>query len=131
MRKIEIDKFREFAQKHVYWWGKERPNIDVLATLSFILAQCPPYVEKMAREQFGFTDQDFAEALKVTPPGSYWGVAPEEHWRRNNLRLGINPPLPFPDNRQFISSFCSDDEKKEIDNMKYKYASEIAAFMRD
>lgn len=85
----------------------------------------------MAREQFGFTDKDFAEALKVTPPGSYWGVAPEEHWRRNNLRLGINPPLPFPDNRQFISSFCSDDEKKEIDNMQYKYASEIAAFMRD
>ena len=30
MRKIDIDKFREFAQKHVYWWGKERPNIDVL-----------------------------------------------------------------------------------------------------
>lgn len=38
MQTIDIDKFREFAQKHVYWWGKERPNIDVLATLSFILA---------------------------------------------------------------------------------------------
>ena len=131
MRKIDIDKFREFAQKHVYWWGKERPNIDILATLSFILAQCPPYVEKMAREQFGFTDQDFAEALKITPSGSYWGVAPEEHWRRNNLRLGIDLPLPFPNSSQFISSFCPNNEKEEIENIKYKYASEIAAFMRD
>ena len=131
MRKVDIDKYRELAQKYVYWWSKERPDIDVLVTLSFILAQRPPYVEKLAREQFGFTDQDFAEALKITPPGLYCGVAPEEHRRRNNLRLGINPPLPFPDSRQFISSFFSDEEKKEIENMKHKYAAEIAEFMKN
>ena len=52
----------------------------------------------MAREQFGFTDEDFIRALKDTRPGLFWGVGIEQKWENINKRLGIDPPLPFPKN---------------------------------
>lgn len=63
-----------------------------------ILAKQARYVEDMAREQFGFTDEDFIRALKDTRPGLFWGVGIEQKWENINKRLGIDPPLPFPKN---------------------------------
>lgn len=105
MRKINNNEFCLFAQKYIYWWGNDRSDCEPLAALSFLLAQRPPYVEQMARARFGFTDEDFAEALRSTPPGIFWGVGAEEHWKRTNIRLGIIPPLPFPQNKTYLASF--------------------------
>lgn len=105
MRKIDNSEFLEFIRKYVYWWGDNRSDFDTQAVLSFILAQRPPYVEQMVRERFGFTDNDFIEALKNIQPGIFWGVGAEELWNSVNARLGINPPLPFPNNSSYLASF--------------------------
>lgn len=111
MRNIDIKEFSHFAQKHVYWWGGERDNIDVAAVLRLILARRPAYVERLARERFGLTDNDSREALRSTPPGLFWGPGAEEHWNEINARLGIVPPLPFP--KRDIEA-----EKMELQRMK-------------
>lgn len=105
MREINKDEFQEFIRKYVYWWGENRSDFNTRAVLSFILAQRPPYVEQIARDRFGFTDNDFIEALKDIQPGIFWGVGAEEHWNNVNKRLGINPPLPFPTNSSYLASF--------------------------
>lgn len=91
-------RFRKFVEENVYWWGDRRSELNVDAVLCFILAKHPRSVEDMAREQFGFTDDDFIRALKGTPPGLFWGVGIEKKWNEINARLGIDPPLPFPKN---------------------------------
>lgn len=93
---INKQKFAIFVKQNVYWWGNDRPSLDVDAVLRFILAKRPRYVEEMARKDFGFTDNDFRQALRRTPPGLFWGVGAEEKWNETNRRLGIEPPLPFP-----------------------------------
>ena len=70
---IDKEKFAKFVNKYVYWWGGCRPDHDVDAALRFMLAKCPRFVENMAREQFGFTNDDFIRTLKGTPPGLFWG----------------------------------------------------------
>ena len=95
---VNNERFAKFVHDNVYWWGGYRPDPDVDAALRFILAKQPRYVEDMAREQFGFTDEDFIRALKDTRPGLFWGVGIEQKWENINKRLGIDPPLPFPKN---------------------------------
>ena len=111
MREVNLKEFTDFAQKHVYWWGETRSNINVGAVLRLILARKSAYVENMARERFGFTDDDFCEALHDTPPGLFWGPGAEEHWDEVNVRFGIVPPLPFP--KRDIEA-----EKRELQRMK-------------
>ena len=95
---VNKEQFAKFVDKYVYWWGGYRPDPDVDDALRFMLAKQPRYVEDMAREQFGFTDDDFIRALKDTRPGLFWGVGIEQKWENINKRLGIDPPLPFPKN---------------------------------
>ena len=89
--------FEKFVNEHVYWWGEKRPAPDVNAALRFILAKQPRYVEQIARDKFGFTDNDFKNALMDTPPGLFWGPGAKEYWYDVNRRLGITPSLPFPE----------------------------------
>ena len=96
MRKVDEKAFLDFAQNKVYWYGKTRSNVDVSSVLQTILDKKPAFIEAEAREKFGFTDEDFREALKLTPPGLFWGVGAEQKWVKINIRLGITPPLPFP-----------------------------------
>ncbi|MGD9665977.1 MAG: hypothetical protein AB7U31_00815 [Synergistaceae bacterium] len=95
---VNKEKFAKFVYENVYWWGGYRPDPDVDAVLRFILAKRPRSVEDMAREQFGFTDEDFIRALKDTRPGLFWGVGIEQKWENINKRFGIDPPLSFPKN---------------------------------
>lgn len=88
MQEINRDEFRAFVQKYVYWWGNDRSDFDVQAVLSFILAQRPAYVERMARDRFGFTDSDFIEALKNIQPGIFWGSEPKSIGKRQIFGLG-------------------------------------------
>ena len=83
----------EFAEKNVYWCGGERSRVDVSDVLQTILARKPRSVENEARRIFGFTDGDFREALKSTPPGMFLH---RERWAEVNRRFHFDPPLPFP-----------------------------------
>lgn len=92
--KKNTKEFTEFANKNVYWWC-EVETADVNDVLVMIMAKHTQALEKEARERFGFTDEDFRNALKTARPGIF---ARAELWEKVNQRLGINPPLPFPKN---------------------------------
>lgn len=97
MREIDIEAFQDFAEKEIYWYeiNKKRISIENIENaLQVILAKKTRYTEALAREKFGFTDEDFREALIKIPPGMFTS---REKWVRMNLRFGIDPPLPFPE----------------------------------
>lgn len=94
MRKIDKEAFRDFANTEVYWYGKnDRPVVNYNDVLQTILAKNTRRVERLARERFGITDKDFQKALKETPPGMFIS---KEQWEQTNHRIGITPPLPYP-----------------------------------
>lgn len=92
-RVIDKEKFAKFVNKYVYWWGGCRPDPDVDAALRFMLAKCPRFVENMAREQFGFTNDDFIRALKGTPPRTLLGGRDREKVERDKRQVGDRPAL--------------------------------------
>lgn len=83
----------EFARQVVWFDGPERRAIDPYALLAFIMAKSVPSAYRHARECFGFTDEDFREALRRAKPGLF--VYPEQ-WAKWNKELEIDPPLPMP-----------------------------------
>ncbi len=52
-----------------------------------------------AKKHYGYTDDDFRQALYNAEPGI---IMYEHIWELWNKRLNINPPLPFP-KRKFFS----------------------------
>lgn len=91
---IDQETLNAFAQKNVYWWGKERTNTDLDSMLVFILAKHTEHVEDLARKELGVTDEDFRRALQKAAPGVFmW----KGHWEEVNKRFGFDPPLPFPE----------------------------------
>lgn len=93
MREIDVKAFQDFADKEIYWYDIDKTRVSIENVLQTILAKKTRYTEALAREKFGFTDEDFREALIKTPPGVFTS---REKWVRMNLRFGIDPPLPFP-----------------------------------
>jgi hypothetical protein len=83
----------EFAKQIVWFGGPERCVSDIAAFLAFIMAKSVPSAFEHAKMAFGFTDEDFRNALKTAKPGLF--IYPEQ-WERWNRSLGIEPPLPFP-----------------------------------
>lgn len=90
---VVLKELIEFAQTFVSWYGEERDQVDVDSMLVTILAKRGRNVEEMAREKFGFSNDDFRRALKKTRPGMF---ILRERWDAVNRRFGFDPPLPFP-----------------------------------
>lgn len=84
---------KEFAAQVVWFDGPERRVLDTASFLAFIMAKSVPSAFDHAKMAFGFTDEDFKNALKSAKPGLF--VYPEQ-WERWNEALKIDPPLPFP-----------------------------------
>lgn len=78
----------------VVWWGEYDPNtFDKNAFLVQLLARSPEEVIEHARKYFGYTDEDFRDALHHAAPGI---VMYEDEWLKLNRLYCIDPPLPFP-----------------------------------
>lgn len=95
---IDQETLNVFAQKNVYWWVNEKNIVNLGADLDtmlvFILAKHTKYVEDLAREELGVTDEDFRRALQKAAPGVFmW----KGHWEEVNKRFGFEPSLPFPE----------------------------------
>ena len=67
-------------------------------------------MENEARRIFGFTDGDFREALKSTPPGMFLH---RERWAEVNRRFHFDPPLPFP-RRDIAAEWAMYNENKSM-----------------
>lgn len=63
-----------------------------------------------AKKVFGFTDDDFREALHNAPPGV---VMYEDQWRELNIKYGIDPPLPFPRPAWVLKAIAEAEEKEK------------------
>ena len=107
------NELRNFAHEHVFWWGDRWHHVDRNALLVFILAKKTTETEELARERFGFTDEDFKEALRQTPPGLF--LFPSD-WEETNRRFGIIPPLPFP-------KISPEEELKELEELRRQAVS--------
>ena len=83
----------EFAAQIVWFDGPERRVSDTADFLAFIMAKSVPSAFEHAQKAFGFTDDDFRNALRSAKPGLF---AYKDQWERWNMALQINPPLPFP-----------------------------------
>ena len=84
--------YYKFA-KQVVWYGCEEQRGEKYPFLAFLMGRGSRSAYEHAREAFGFTDEDFREALRQAKPGTF--IYPER-WEEWNIELGINPPLPFP-----------------------------------
>jgi len=85
--------FREFA-KQVVWFGGEEQQGVKYPFLVFLMARGTRNAYEHARREFGFTDEDFREALRQAKAGVF--MYPER-WEQWNAELGITPALPFPE----------------------------------
>jgi hypothetical protein len=83
----------EFSKQIVWFDGPERRVSDTSAFLAFIMAKSVPSAYEHAKMIFGFTNEDFRNALKAAKPGLF---VYSEQWERWNKILGIEPSLPFP-----------------------------------
>lgn len=84
--------FTEFA-KEVVWFGGIEQQGDKYPFLAFLMAKGMPEAYEHARKVFGFTDEDFRQALRQAKAGLF---VYEEEWLEWNKKLGIEPALPFP-----------------------------------
>jgi hypothetical protein len=57
------------------------------------MARGGPSAFEHAKTVFGFTDEDFVNALKAAKPGLF---IYREQWEKWNKTFEIDPPLPFP-----------------------------------
>jgi len=84
--------FKTFA-KQVVWFPSEEQQGEKYPFLVLLMARGPRSAYEHARKVFGFTDEDFREALRQAKPGVFMT---EERWERWNKELGFVPPLPLP-----------------------------------
>ncbi|MDO4953144.1 MAG: hypothetical protein Q4E34_04895 [Synergistaceae bacterium] len=127
MKKISTKEFTEFANRNVYWWCKLK-TAEVNDVLVMIMAKHTPALEKEARERFGFTDEDFRNALKTARPGIFARV---ELWEKVNQRLGINPALPFPkydDRAEYIRRISAEKDCAERIAALDKKTADLTAY---
>jgi len=85
--------FYEFAKQVVWFDGVERQG-ERHHFLAFLMARGPRSAYEHARQAFGFTDEDFRDALRHAKPGVF--IYPE-NWEAWNTELGIVPALPLPE----------------------------------
>ena len=84
--------FDKFA-KQVVWYNCEARQGEKYPFLAFLMANGSLRAYEHARQVFGFTDEDFREALRQAKPGVF---RYHEEWEKWNIELGLDPPLPFP-----------------------------------
>jgi len=84
--------FKTFA-KEVVWFPSEEQQGEKYPFLVFLMARGSTNAYNHARKVFGFTDDDFREALRQAKPGVFMY---QENWEEWNAKLGLVPPLPFP-----------------------------------
>jgi hypothetical protein len=84
--------FQQFA-KQVVWFGSEEQRGVKYPFLAFLMACGTHKAYEHARQIFGFTDEDFREALRQAKAGVFMY---QEEWDSWNAELGITPALPFP-----------------------------------
>ncbi|MDR2696216.1 MAG: hypothetical protein LBC79_07565 [Deltaproteobacteria bacterium] len=84
--------FQTFAKQIVWFGGEEQQGVKY-PLLAFLMARGPRSAYDHARRVFGFTDEDFREALRQAKAGVFMY---QEVWERWNTELGFVPPLPFP-----------------------------------
>jgi hypothetical protein len=84
--------FQAFA-KQVVWFGGEEQQGVKYPFLAFLMGRGARAAYDHARCVFGFTDEDFREALRRAKAGVF---IYQEEWERWNTELGFVPPLPFP-----------------------------------
>ena len=85
--------FHQFA-KQVVWFGGEEQQGVKYPFLALLMARGTHTAYEHARQAFGFTDEDFREALRRAKAGVFMY---REQWERWNTELGFVPPLPFPE----------------------------------
>lgn len=85
--------FQEFTRQVVWFGGVEREG-EKYPFLAFLMARGPRAAYEHARQTFGFTDEDFREALRHAKAGTF--IYPDR-WERWNAELGFTPALPFPE----------------------------------
>lgn len=101
--------FSEFY-RDVIWWGQYEPDrFNKNNFLVQLLARGSKNKIEHAKKVFGFTDDDFREALRNAPPGV---VMYEEKWRELNIKYGIDPPLPFPRPAWVLKAIAEAEEKE-------------------
>ena len=84
--------FQEFVEQIVWFSSEERRGVKY-PFLAFLMANGTDEAYEHARQVFGFTDEDFREALRQAKPGVF--RYPKE-WEQWNAKLGFIPALPFP-----------------------------------
>lgn len=85
----------DFAKSVIWWSNNNDIHLD-LPSQNYMLAMLlgrNGTREQEAREKYGYTDEDFREALRHAPAGSFMTL---KDWEATNRRFGIDPPLPFP-----------------------------------
>ena len=85
--------FLEFAKEAIWFAGEEQQG-DKYPFLALLMARGSRQAYEHARQVFGFTDEDFREALRQAKAGVFMY---REEWERWNAELGITPALPFPE----------------------------------
>lgn len=102
--------FSEFY-RDVIWWGKYEPDrFNKNNFLVQLLARGAKETIEHAQNVFGFTDDDFREALRNAPAGV---VMYEEKWKELNIKYGIDPPLLFPRPAWVLKAIAEAEEKEK------------------
>ncbi len=93
---LDINKFAE----SIIWFQSAEYILKHQNTFLLYIMRVPETTAYMhAKKYFGYTDDDFRQALY----NAELGIIMYEHiWELWNKRLNINPPLPFP-KRKFFS----------------------------
>jgi hypothetical protein len=82
-----------FAARFVWFTQPEKALADKDSFLAHVMARGSEKTFHHACEHFGYTKEDFIQALHAAQPGDFLY---EKTWLFWNDFLGISPPLPFP-----------------------------------
>lgn len=87
------EKFRHFTARSLWNMTVDEALADMDGFLVHLMAKTPKGFFNYLKREFGFTNEDFIEALRNATPGEF---IYKENWLEWNEKLGITPPFPFP-----------------------------------